>query len=173
MPVLMVQRRAVRRYMSVLCALDRPSCSTRCHLLSTAVTSTLSSAWGWLRTTMYNYMPVAPQTAPLPLERPSVKPADTCLEWWKISSQCQYLFMECPVEDFGPAEWYTSPRAAVGLAAAMPNTFEEAARFLRLNQLISAPHGAAKPQNTIQAKYQLPSSGVGAAWPSLLFLWRP
>ena len=30
-------------------------------------------------------------------ERPSIKPVDTCLEWWMISSQCQYLSMKCPV----------------------------------------------------------------------------
>eukprot|EP00891_Asterochloris_glomerata_P003639 jgi/Astpho2/3639/Aster-07842 len=50
--------------------------------------------------------------------------------------------------------------AAVGLAAAMPNTPEEEARILQLTQLINARHGAAKPHNTIQAgKNQLPSSG--------------
>ena len=36
---------------------------------------------GWLRTTLHNCMPAAPQTAPLPSERPLIKPADTCLEW--------------------------------------------------------------------------------------------
>ena len=41
--------------------------------------------------------------------------------------------------------------AAVGLAAAMPNTPEEEARILQLTQLINARHGAAKPRNTIQA----------------------
>eukprot|EP00891_Asterochloris_glomerata_P005126 jgi/Astpho2/5126/Aster-06337 len=41
--------------------------------------------------------------------------------------------------------------AAVGLAAAMPNTPEEEARILQLTQLINARHGAAKPQNTVQA----------------------
>ena len=50
--------------------------------------------------------------------------------------------------------------AAVGLAAAMPNTPEEEARILQLTQLINARHGAAKPHNTIQAgKNQLPSCG--------------
>ena len=42
--------------------------------------------------------------------------------------------------------------AAVGLAAAMPNTPEEEARILQLTQLINACHGAAKPQNTVQAE---------------------
>ena len=42
--------------------------------------------------------------------------------------------------------------AAVGLAAAMPNTPEEEARILQLTQLINARHGAAKPQNTVQAE---------------------
>ena len=40
--------------------------TTRCHLLSTAATSAMSSAWGWLRTTLHNCMPVALQTAPFP-----------------------------------------------------------------------------------------------------------
>ena len=66
------------------------------------------------------------------------------------------------------------PDAAVGLAAAMPNTPEEEARILRLTQLINARHGAAKPQNTVQAEKSAAKLWrVGAAWPSLLFLWRP
>ena len=64
--------------------------------------------------------------------------------------------------------------AAVGLAAAMPNTPEEQARILQLTQLINARHGAAKPQNTVQAEKSAAKLWkVGAAWPSLLFLWRP
>ena len=64
--------------------------------------------------------------------------------------------------------------AAVGLAAAMPNTPEEQARILQLTQLINARHGAAKPQNTVQAERSAAKLWkVGAAWPSLLFLWRP
>ena len=64
--------------------------------------------------------------------------------------------------------------AAVGLPAAMPNTPEEEARILQLTQLVNARHGAAKPQNTVQAeKSAAKLSRVGAAWPLLLFLWRP
>ena len=64
--------------------------------------------------------------------------------------------------------------AAVGLAAAMPNTPEEEARILQLTQLINARHGAAKPQNTVQAEKSAAKLWrVGAAWPLLLFLWRP
>ena len=64
--------------------------------------------------------------------------------------------------------------AAVGLAAVMPNTPEEEARILRFTQLTNARHGAAEPQNTIQAEKSAAKLWrVGAAWPSLLFLWRP
>ena len=64
--------------------------------------------------------------------------------------------------------------AAVGLAAAMPNTPEEEARILQLTQLINARHGATKPQNTVQAgKSAAKLCRVGAAWPFLLFLWPP
>ena len=66
------------------------------------------------------------------------------------------------------------PDAAVGLAAAMPNTPEEEARILQLTQLINARHGAAKPQNTVQAeKLAAKLWKVGAIWPLLLFVWRP
>eukprot|EP00891_Asterochloris_glomerata_P008502 jgi/Astpho2/8502/Aster-05543 len=44
------------------------------------------------------------------------------------------------------------PDAAVGLAANMPNTPEEEARILRCTQHINVRHGAAKPQNTVQAE---------------------
>ena len=54
--------------------------TTRCHLRSIAAMSTMSSAWVWLGTAFPNYMPTAPQIAPLPSERPLIKPADTCLE---------------------------------------------------------------------------------------------
>ena len=54
--------------------------------------------------------------------------------------------------------------AAVGLAAAMPNTPEEEARILRLTQLINARHGAAKAEKSAAKLWR-----VGAAWPSLLF----
>ena len=64
--------------------------------------------------------------------------------------------------------------AAVSLAAAMPNTPGEETRILQLTQLINARHGAAKPQNTGQAEKSAAKLWrVGAAWPSLLFLWRP
>ena len=67
-----------------------------------------------------------------------------------------------------------APEAAVGLAAAMPNTPQEEARILQLNQLINARHAAAKPQNTVQAEKSAAKLWrVGAAWPLLLFLWRP
>ena len=63
--------------------------------------------------------------------------------------------------------------AAVGLAAAMPNTPEEEARILQLTQLINARHGAAKPHNTIQAEKSAAKLWkVGAAWPVPLFLWH-
>ena len=64
--------------------------------------------------------------------------------------------------------------AAVDLAAAVPNTPEEEARILQLTQLINARHGAAKPQNTIQAEKSAAKLWrLGAAWPLLLFLWPP
>ena len=64
--------------------------------------------------------------------------------------------------------------AALGLAAAMPTTPEEEARILQLTQLINARHGAAKPQNTVQAENSAAKLWrVGAAWPFLLFLWPP
>ena len=34
---------------------------------------------------------------PLPSERPLIKPADTCLECWMISSQCRPLPLVCTV----------------------------------------------------------------------------
>ena len=30
-------------------------------------------------------------------ERPLIKPADTCLDWWMISSQCRPLPLVCTV----------------------------------------------------------------------------
>ena len=64
--------------------------------------------------------------------------------------------------------------AAVGLEAVMPHTPQEEARILQLTQLINARHGAAKPQNTVQAEKSAAKLWrVGAAWPLLLFLWRP
>ena len=47
--------------------------------------------------TQHNCVPAASQTAPLPSERPLIKPADTCLEWWMISSQCRSLPLVCTV----------------------------------------------------------------------------
>eukprot|EP00891_Asterochloris_glomerata_P004459 jgi/Astpho2/4459/Aster-00068 len=43
--------------------------------------------------------------------------------------------------------------AAVGLAAALPNTPGEEARIPQLTQLINARHGAATPQSTVQAEH--------------------
>ena len=78
------------------------------------------------------------------------------------------------LETLGQQNGAPVPDAAVSLAAAMPNTPEEEARTLRLTQLINARHGAAKPQNTVQAEKSAAKLWrVGAAWPSLLFLWRP
>ena len=78
------------------------------------------------------------------------------------------------LETFGQQNGAPVPDAAVGLAAAMPNNPEEEARILRLTQLINARHGAAKPQHTIQAEKSAAKLWrVGAAWPSLLFYWRP
>eukprot|EP00891_Asterochloris_glomerata_P004378 jgi/Astpho2/4378/Aster-00002 len=56
------------------------------------------------------------------------------------------------LENLGQQNGAPVPDAAVGLAAAMPNTPEEEARVLKLTQLIDACHGAAKPQNTFQAE---------------------
>ena len=78
------------------------------------------------------------------------------------------------LETLGQQNGAPLPDAAVGLEAAMPNTPEEEARILRLTQHINARHGAAKPQNTIQAEKSAAKLWrVGAAWPSLLLLWRP
>ena len=64
--------------------------------------------------------------------------------------------------------------AAVGLAAVMPNTPQEEARILQLTQLINARHGAAKPQNTVQAEKSAAKLWrVGAAWPALPFFMAP
>ena len=79
------------------------------------------------------------------------------------------------LESLGQQNGAPVPDAA-GLAAVMPNTpeEEEEARILRLTQLINDRHGAAKPQNTIQAEKSAAKLWrVGAAWPSLLFLWCP
>ena len=64
--------------------------------------------------------------------------------------------------------------AAVGLAAALPNTPGEEARIPQLTQLINARHGAATPQSTVQAEHSAAKLWrVGTVWPLLLFLWRP
>eukprot|EP00891_Asterochloris_glomerata_P007102 jgi/Astpho2/7102/Aster-08466 len=88
---------------------------------------------------------VAPQTAPVLSERPLIKPADTCLAWWMISSQCR-------LETLGQQNGAPIPDAAVGFAATMPNTPEEEARILRCTQHINVRQGAAKPHNTVQAE---------------------
>ena len=78
------------------------------------------------------------------------------------------------LETLGQQNGAPMPDAAVRLAAAMPDTPEEEDRILRLTQLINARHGAARPQNTVQAgKSAAKLWRVGAAWPLLLFLWRP
>ena len=77
------------------------------------------------------------------------------------------------LETLGQQNGAPVPDAAVGLAAAMPNTPGEEARLLQLTQLINARHGAAKPQNTVQAEESAAKLWrVGAAWPLLLLLWR-
>ena len=78
------------------------------------------------------------------------------------------------LETLGQQNGAPVSEAAVGLAAAMPNTPEEEARILQLTQLSNARHGAAKPQNTVQAKKSAAKLWkVGTAWPLLLLLWRP
>ena len=68
------------------------------------------------------------------------------------------------LETLGQQNGAPVPDAAVGLAAAMPNTPEEEARILRLTQLINARRSAAKPQNTIQAE-----ESAAKLWR----VWRP
>ena len=120
---------------------------------------------------MHNCVPAAPQTAPLPSERPLIKPADTCLDWWMISSQ--YRLGVHSLETWGQQNGAPVSEAAVGLAAAMPNTPEEEARILRITPGINAHHAAAKPQNKVQAEKSAAKLWkVGTAWPLLLFLWR-
>ena len=55
-------------------------------------------------------------------------------------------------ETLGQQNGAPTPDAAVGLAANMPNTPEEETRILRCTQHINVCHGAAKPQNTVQAE---------------------
>ena len=56
------------------------------------------------------------------------------------------------LETLGQQNGAPIPDAAVGLAATMPNTPEEEALILRCTQHINVRHGAAKPQNTVQAE---------------------
>ena len=78
------------------------------------------------------------------------------------------------LETLGQQNGAPIPDAAVGFAATMPNTPEEEARILRCTQHINVRHGAAKPQNTVQAEKSAAKLWrVGAAWPLLLFLWPP
>eukprot|EP00891_Asterochloris_glomerata_P009159 jgi/Astpho2/9159/Aster-07803 len=56
------------------------------------------------------------------------------------------------LETLGQQNGAPIPDAAVGFAATMPSTPEEEARILRCTQHINARHGAAKPQNTVQAE---------------------
>ena len=83
-----------------------------------------------------------------------------------INQACRHLFgvvddlQPVPVsalgvhslETLGQQNGAPIPDAAVGLAATMPNTPEEEARILRCTQHINVRHGAAKPQNTVQAE---------------------
>eukprot|EP00891_Asterochloris_glomerata_P008679 jgi/Astpho2/8679/Aster-05249 len=65
------------------------------------------------------------------------------------------------LETWGQQNGPPVSEAAVGLAAAMPNTPEEEARILRITQGINARHAAAKPQNTVQAE-----KPAAKLWPS-------
>ena len=56
------------------------------------------------------------------------------------------------LETLGQQNGAPVPDAAVGLAAAMPNTPEEEDQILRFTQRINVCHAAAKPQNTVQAE---------------------
>ena len=56
------------------------------------------------------------------------------------------------LETLGQQNGAPIPDAAAGFAATMPNTSEEEARILRCTQHINVRHGAAKPQNTVQAE---------------------
>ena len=77
------------------------------------------------------------------------------------------------LETLGQQNGAPITEAAVALAAAMPNTPDEEARILQLTQLINARHGAAKPQNTVQAEKPAAKLWkVGAIWRLLLFVWR-
>ena len=78
------------------------------------------------------------------------------------------------LETWGQQNGAPVSEAAVGLAAAMPNTPEEEARILCITWGIDARHAAAKPQNTVQAEKSAAKLWkAGTAWPLLLFLWRP
>eukprot|EP00891_Asterochloris_glomerata_P005974 jgi/Astpho2/5974/Aster-08464 len=79
-----------------------------------------------------------------------------------INQACRHL--SGVVDDLQPVpNGAPIPDAAVGLAATMPNSPEEEARILRCTQHINVRHGAAKPQNTVQAENTLPSSGRDTA----------
>ena len=56
------------------------------------------------------------------------------------------------LETLGQQNGAPIPDAAAGFAATMPNTPEEETRILRCTQHINVRHGAAKPQNTVQAE---------------------
>ena len=121
-------------------------------------------------------MAAAPQTGPLPSLRAAIDQA--CRHLSGVVDDLQPVPVSAPgvhsLETLGQQNGAPVPDAAVGLAAAMPNTPEEEARILQLTQLINARHGAAKPQNTVQAEKSAAKLWrVGAAWPLLLFLWPP
>ena len=60
----------------------------------------------------------SPKQSP-PSELPLIKPADICLDWWMIYSQCRPLALVCLV---GQQNGAPVPDAAIGLAAVVPNT---------------------------------------------------
>ena len=78
------------------------------------------------------------------------------------------------LETLGQQSGAPVPEAAVGLAAAMPNTPEEEARVLLSTQRINIRHAAAKPQNTVQAERSAAKLWkVSAAWLLIPFFMTP
>eukprot|EP00891_Asterochloris_glomerata_P008665 jgi/Astpho2/8665/Aster-08296 len=99
-------------------------------------------------------MAAAPQTGPLPSLRAAIDQA--CRHLSGVVDDLQPVRASGPgvhiLKTLGEQNGAPVSDAAVGLPAAMPNTPEEEARILQLTQLINARHGAAKPQNTVQAE---------------------
>ena len=78
------------------------------------------------------------------------------------------------LETLGQQNGAPIPDAAVGLAATMPNTPEEEARILRCTQHINVHHGAAKPQNTVQAEKSAAKLWkVDTVWSLIPFFMAP